>query len=224
MYLYLYHNNRMMPDCNEAELCKDPSGTNNHVASTGPSGLSNRMVLLALEDYLKRTKSALMPENRSSIEILRKEKGKPYFNGMEDVFFSVSHSGNWWGCLMSGEEVGFDLEVIRNRVKYEKVAARFFTTEEHQYVLEKGLEGFFDIWVRKEAYVKFLGTGLSTGLKSFSVTRKGELLSKVLILNPESGLESCSLRPCELSEEIRAAYCCESGSQIMKTIMLSDEL
>ena len=54
------------------------------------------------------------------------------------------------------------------------IAKRFFSENEYKYILESESQGnaFYEIWTKKEAYVKFLGTGLSTPLSSFDVTNK----------------------------------------------------
>ena len=50
----------------------------------------------------------------------------------------------------------------------EKIAERFFTEKELTDAIDD--ESFLDIWVKKEAYVKFTGEGLS-GMKSCDVTK-----------------------------------------------------
>jgi phosphopantetheinyl transferase len=54
-----------------------------------------------------------------------------------------------------------------------RIAERHFTTAERealQVCPEQDRQGlFFDVWTRKESYIKMLGTGLSTHLETFCV-------------------------------------------------------
>ena len=134
------------------------------------------MVKRVLKDYCLRKKLTLTDKQIDSFIVLRDEKGKPYFPGL-DVFFSVSHSGNWWACLMAQDPVGLDIEIPGKSRNFIKIAERFFTEEECEYVKRNGTDRFIDMWVRKEAFVKYLGTGISEGLSSFSVLKNGEFLS-----------------------------------------------
>ena len=36
------------------------------------------------------------------------QKKKPRFQNAESIHFSISHSGDWWSCAVSTEEVGLD--------------------------------------------------------------------------------------------------------------------
>ncbi len=119
------------------------------------------------------------------VRVLRTAYGKPYFAAGKEtdcgdsetacggfgpegrVFFSVSHSGGYWVCLMADEEVGVDIQEVRT-VCALHMAERFFTSAEAETVRASEPE-FFRIWVRKEAYIKYTGTGLSQGLATFSV-------------------------------------------------------
>ena len=61
---------------------------------------------------------------------------------------------------------------MRADVNREVLAKRFFTAEEQQFILEEpeGInERFYRIWTGKESYLKYLGTGLTKPLGSFSV-------------------------------------------------------
>ncbi|MDO4978862.1 MAG: 4'-phosphopantetheinyl transferase superfamily protein [Candidatus Saccharibacteria bacterium] len=87
---------------------------------------------------------------------MKNEYGKPYLKG-NPVFFSISHSGPYTICAISDQEIGIDLEenVIRDRI-----VDRFFTTKEQDSV-KNNPDSFAEIWTLKEAYSKYLGTGLS---------------------------------------------------------------
>ena len=198
------------------------------------SRFSDRMVRSALDDFLNRKKIRISEETLNHLEIRRDEKGKPCFScpmqkvsRLEAVHYSVSHSGTWWGCLMAEESVGFDMEAFRDRIHYMEIAKRFFTEEEYEYVTKTGLEGFFNIWVRKEAYIKFLGTGLAEGLGSFSVVRDMELSPVVIIdraecygpMPPLHHLVSCNIQ-----EDVIAACCSSGGLPISQVIRMEDIL
>ena len=55
------------------------------------------------------------------------------------------------------------------------IAERYFSDSEIEYIEKNGNEGFFDIWVRKEAYVKFLGTTLAKGISKYDTVYDGRL-------------------------------------------------
>ena len=89
------------------------------------------------------------------------KSGKPYVENVK-VEFSISHSGNIAVCAISDKPVGVDVEFIRD--VNVNVAKRLFTLDEQNYVFEKwalSKQRFFEIWTRKEAYVKMLGRGIS---------------------------------------------------------------
>ncbi len=215
MYLYLHHS---------GNRDKEISGKKRE----NPSGFSDMLIRKALLDYCGRRKTGIPNEILMTIVIERSESGKPFFHmtstaqeGRPAIHFSVSHSGNWWGCLMGEEPVGFDMEVCREKVHYEKIARRFFSEEECGLILSAGRDAFFDVWVRKEAYVKYLGTGLAEGLDSFTVAAGGKLMSEVI--SKKSGNERtspCFIRSCEILDGIKAAYCSGSGKPVEAVVSL----
>jgi 4'-phosphopantetheinyl transferase len=109
----------------------------------------------------------------AAIRLARSEKGKPYLPD-SDVFFNLSHTSNLALIAVArGVEVGVDVEAIQPRVDPEAIAGRFFHPAEREALemTRSGakLELFYRIWVRKEAFVKAVGGGLSMGLEQFSV-------------------------------------------------------
>jgi len=102
--------------------------------------------------------------------------GKPYFPSHPNVHFSVSHSGGIWVCAFADCEVGCDVQDHRKNddpARLKRLAGRWFSEGERQYLDECGYAPaeFYRIWARKEAYVKFTGTGIGEGnFPQFDVT------------------------------------------------------
>lgn len=216
MYLYLYQS-------------ENKNGRQNFETREELVAFRDKMLRKALHDYCGRKRLHQTYEALKDAPINKEPKGKPYFadeplnNGkrLTPVHFSVSHSGDWWGCLMADEPVGFDLEVCREKVNYEKISGRFFTQEEHDWILSMGQEAFFEIWVRKEAFVKYLGTGLGEGLSSFTVIEDGKLKVKVFSEKGEVVMRQPGIiLPCRFAEGVKAAYCSRSGDPILGMIVL----
>lgn len=88
------------------------------------------------------------------------EHGKPYILNHPDVHFNVSHSKNMVVCAVCDTPVGVDVEIIR---EYKERLARRISSDEELDIIEKSenkaLE-FIKLWTKKEAYLKFLGTGI----------------------------------------------------------------
>lgn len=213
MYLYLYRS-------------KNIDKPHNSMTAAELAAFREALLRQALRDYCGRKISYPDHEALKNVTIEKEPKGKPYFADLPlidgkkpaSIHYSVSHSGDWWGCLLAEEPVGFDLEVYREKVSYERISRRFFTEEEHNWILSSGRESFFEVWVRKEAYVKFLGTGLGEGLSSFTVIGNGELSGMTCsdIVGGRSGF----ILPCSVADGVKAAYCCESGNPIEETIVI----
>jgi len=95
--------------------------------------------------------------------------------------FSLSHSGGLILCAVSDSEVGLDIQLKDCDIENcKKIARRFFHQEEIillDFYSDAGeyIDTFFKIWVRKEAFIKLTGKGLSQGLKTFSVAKDGQL-------------------------------------------------
>lgn len=107
-------------------------------------------------------------------KVLYAEGGKPYLEGRA-VEISISHSGDLWGCALSKEPVGLDIQLIREK-GIRSVAKRFFHPDEYRYLQETGFSEFFALWTAKESYVKFTGEGITDDFSSFSVVDSQGLL------------------------------------------------
>ncbi len=97
------------------------------------------------------------------------QNGKPYVSGAgPTIFFNMSHSSDI--SLLGFDpvsEVGVDVEKINLNVDYEAIIRHFFTPGEISYIHErneKPIRRFFEIWTRKEALLKAIGTGITENL------------------------------------------------------------
>jgi len=103
-----------------------------------------------------------------SIKIGKGEYGKPFLEN-SPIKFSISHSNNCVAVAVSENEIGLDAEKIS--MWYQDISKNYFSKSEHEYIVHaKDInKAFFEVWTKKEAYLKMKGTGLSVPLSSFSV-------------------------------------------------------
>jgi 4'-phosphopantetheinyl transferase len=110
----------------------------------------------------------------SEIRFSRNKFGKPSLEG-GNVLFNVSHSGVWVTCILDSEQVGIDVERIKEIDM--SIAERFFSASEFSHLMKQSeaerCASFFDLWTLKESFIKAIGKGLSLSLASFSVTFAG---------------------------------------------------
>ncbi len=91
--------------------------------------------------------------------ICRNASGKPYFEDSSLGCFSISHSGTLSVAAHGALVIGVDVECIDKARNFCGIADRFFTERELDIFHKSGdtAERFFEIWTKKEAYVKYLG-------------------------------------------------------------------
>jgi len=89
------------------------------------------------------------------------------------LHFSVSHSDDRVAVALSTAPVGIDIERVGADCSWQAIAAICFHSSERGLLQGAGggaaREAFFEIWTRKEAYLKAIGTGLDTDPASFSI-------------------------------------------------------
>ncbi|HBV15847.1 beta-ketoacyl synthase N-terminal-like domain-containing protein [Chryseobacterium carnipullorum] len=107
-----------------------------------------------------------------TFEIGKDEVGKPYLIGdiTEDIHISLAHKEkDAVGIARNGGPVGIDMEIMQERSSgfYDLV----FTDHELTLLKDRDqAEWTTKFWVAKEAYGKFLGTGLKGNPKAFEIT------------------------------------------------------
>ena len=144
------------------------------------------------------------------------DHGKTYFEGRDDLFFNLSHSGDIALCSLSDSRIGCDVEKIRKPPL--SVAKRFFSPAERDYVMsakreEERAERFFCVWTLKESFLKATGSGFSVPSSSFSVVG-GKVLG--------AGDDAWSAEPVQLVEGYASAYCVKGSAHAVPLIEEAD--
>lgn len=105
----------------------------------------------------------------ATLNIKRTLYGKPFLADYPLLSFNLSHSGSkWMLAVTESVPVGVDIETIKPRTQTTGLVARCFAPEEQAYwrLLPEAeqLPRFFELWTRKEAFVKAVGRGIALGL------------------------------------------------------------
>lgn len=135
---------------------------------------------IAAEMLAKTTIGKYLDIPAEHIEIVQSNNGKPYAVNF-NIEFNVSHCEEIVVCAINNTPVGIDIERIRPISP--KVAKKFFTIAEQEYILGKTpcaedydtefndvqLKRFFECWTAKEAYLKYTGEGLTDNLSALEI-------------------------------------------------------
>lgn len=155
-----------------------------------------------------------------SVEYEFGEWGKPSLKYQPNIYFSLSHSGDYAICSIGDKAIGNDIELIKHgRLK---VADRFFAREELDWMYavqdeEEITQRMFRIWTMKESFLKATGKGISLPLGDFAVIvdeEKGKIRVK----------HSYNARFYHMKEYAdidgyRVAVCCEEGRDVAYSMM-----
>ncbi len=146
--------------------------------------------------------TGLQPEQ---IQLSYNAFGKPMLelqSSSDVVHFNVSHSHDLGlVAVTEGCEIGVDIEKVRPDIDYVHISRQFFSPGEVERLLnlpvEAQVEAFYNIWTRKEAFIKGRGTGLSTPLDQFEVSLTVDTPARLLVASEE--IEgACEWTLCEL--------------------------
>ena len=181
----------------------------------------------ALCDYLTRVRG--MKISAQQIPVSRSPAGRPYLSRDFGTEFSVTHTANWWICAVGASQdgpVGLDAEEKERHVRRtEALAGRFFSEQEAEILAglpEKEAEQIFlRMWVRKESYLKYTGTGLAGGMNTFSTAERDEddavrFRRSIFPQGGRAGGEA-EFTEVNLSEELYVVLCRRAGVKDRET-------
>lgn len=127
--------------------------------------------------FLRRELAKVLKKSIHEVNICFPDMEKPYLSGVS-VDFNLSHSTNFFALVISSDpdiSVGIDIETIHNMNYFESITKRYMHADEGLYILDNGLPHneklfrFFEIWTRKEAFLKMNGLGISDELNKINM-------------------------------------------------------
>ncbi len=104
---------------------------------------------------------------------------KAYLANHDNIYFNISHSGEYVACGISNEEIGVDVEQIDETIDL-NIAKNYFFNEEYKDIITSKnphIE-FFNYWVLKESYMKYTGLGFNLNLDEFCILKSDEIKLK----------------------------------------------
>jgi 4'-phosphopantetheinyl transferase len=103
---------------------------------------------------------------------------KPFISSPpSDIYFNVSHSGDWVLIAFTGAELGIDIEKKDPDFDYKSFLREHYSESEQKYIAEAAdpVAAFYFLWTRKEALIKAWGTGLRENLNEVDVLDSDDL-------------------------------------------------
>ncbi|NLN97695.1 MAG: 4'-phosphopantetheinyl transferase superfamily protein [Eubacteriaceae bacterium] len=142
--------------------------------------------------------------------IKKNDYGKPFLDNMKGFHFNISHSGDYVGIAVSDQVVGFDLQKKETQKDVMAIAKRWFNKEEVKELKKTSMyhrhEHFYDIWTKKESYMKYTGLGFALPMKYFRIGKNDGRCTVFQDGNPLSQIELTGL---SWQQDYRMAICSE---------------
>jgi 4'-phosphopantetheinyl transferase len=135
------------------------------------SDIKDTFIRDSVQSFCKKQKKI----RKSKFHTAKTEKGKPFFPDCPNIHFSLSHSNKIIIIIFSDFDIGIDIEDLKFRKesmeKLKKISKRFFHSDEIKILdnAENFIKTFYEIWTKKESYLKLIGEGIPFGLNKFSV-------------------------------------------------------
>lgn len=165
----------------------------------------DRRRFIARRGWLRTVLGEQLSRAPAEIVFVRNEFGKPFARQNGGLRFNLSHSDGLALCVIGrGVEVGCDLERRNPALACDETAERLFAPGERRSLRllarPQWVEGFFNCWTRKEAYIKAIGLGLSHPLDAFEVSLRPDEPARLM-----RGAAGWSLRAFEPAPDYHAA-------------------
>jgi 4'-phosphopantetheinyl transferase len=122
-----------------------------------------RQQFLCARSLLRRMLQDWTGAPAASHQLTTTAEGKPVC--LDGPAISITHSGDRIACSIAGSgAIGVDVEVTDDRRDTLKLARKFFSAEESNWLDTQPQDRFLMLWVLKEAYVKAIGRSIFGGI------------------------------------------------------------
>lgn len=146
--------------------------------------------------------------------------GKPFLNYPSNIYFNISHSGDWVVCATDSLPLGIDIEQI-NSIDV-NISKRFFSENEFSRIILSDkccqLSLFYDLWTLKESYIKAVGKGLSISLDSFII----DTINDNIVVRTNKGLENYYFKQYNIDSGYKLSVCAQTNSFSQNFVVWSD--
>lgn len=181
---------------------------------------------LAGRSAMRRVLAGLVDVDARDVAIENGPHGKPEVGGQGDLHFNLSHSGDRALLAVSRRgPIGVDIEAARTGRPFRRLARRFFSPSEYQWL--DGLptagvaDGFYRVWTLKEAYLKAIGTGLTLSSRDFELDPESDPPRLLGTPPGQMAAEKWAMQVLPVEHGYQAALCAPAGL-LDRQVRLSD--
>lgn len=137
----------------------------------------HRNRFIARRGFVRAVLSRYLRAEPAMLEFAHGPRGKPFLSGdfKGDLSFNWAHSGDRaiLGVARQGD-IGVDIERVRPFTGTSQIVNRYGSAGEsrafHYLPLDQRMAGFFNLWTRKEAWLKATGEGIGQQLNLVEVS------------------------------------------------------
>lgn len=148
----------------EQEVKEAAEGTPTGVTETQDEGTGLVVTEFTVEKVLKELRALPLTEREKLLwasKVCIGEHGKPYLQNNSDIFFNLSHSGDYVLCGIADRQIGVDIQK-RHDKDVSGVKEKIHNVQDEE-------EDFFLLFSAKEAFCKCTGEGLQRDLSHIAV-------------------------------------------------------
>lgn len=138
---------------------------------------------------------------KSPPEFVIGEFGKPFFADENNIFFNLSHSGDFAVCAISDQCIGVD---VQERINSFDGVDEFFLSVNEKTLLDEAedpVELFTKIWTVKESYFKYTGMGIPNDSESYDIFANHSFFSEKALFMETHKLERGYVSICSKKKE-----------------------
>lgn len=152
--------------------------------------LVHRQRFIAAHGFMRSVLSRYTQQTANDLLFAKGEYGKPRLVNNAELHFNLSHSQDMAMLAIASEPVGIDIEYMDRKCDWLAIMQRFYTAPEIHKIMSLPCalqqHTFFQVWTRKEAYMKVTGKGLYLSPNEFTVSVPPEAAA---LLDLDSGLD-----------------------------------
>ena len=189
----------------------------------------HRVNFIAARGILRSLIARYLQRSASEVIFQYGPFGKPELLNDPVLRFNISHSDNLAIFAFTRKRaIGVDLEFIRQDIDLQDIAARFLSSNEIRAITalpeKERASAFYNCWVRKEAFIKAVGKGVSFPLDQFEVSLDpNEPARLISIGGNEKDIHKWTLCPLYPADNFAGALAIEGNLKMQRCWQLSED-